>query len=71
MSGLAPGVMREATIDDVGGILAIIQPLEEDGTLVKRDRALIEAELDFSDEADVPGSVADRTGCPVGGTIHR
>lgn len=37
--------LREATIDDVGGILAIIQPLEEDGTLVKRDRALIEAEV--------------------------
>jgi amino-acid N-acetyltransferase len=37
--------LREATIDDVGGILAIIQPLEEDGTLVKRDRALIEAEI--------------------------
>ena len=37
--------LREATIDDVGGILAIIQPLEDDGTLVKRDRALIEAEI--------------------------
>ncbi|MGE0310989.1 MAG: amino-acid N-acetyltransferase [Lautropia sp.] len=36
--------LREATIDDVGGILSIIQPLEDDGTLVKRDRALIEAE---------------------------
>ncbi len=36
--------LREATIDDVGGIIALIQPLEEDGTLVKRDRALIEAE---------------------------
>lgn len=37
--------LREATSDDVGGILAIIQPLEEDGTLVKRDRALIESEI--------------------------
>ena len=37
--------LREATIDDVGGILALIQPLEADGTLVKRDRALIEAEI--------------------------
>lgn len=37
--------LREATIDDVGGILALIQPLEEDGTLVKRDRALIESEI--------------------------
>ena len=37
--------LREATIDDVGGILSIIQPLEDAGTLVKRDRALIEAEI--------------------------
>ena len=37
--------LREATLDDVGGILAIIRPLEEDGTLVKRDRALIEREI--------------------------
>ncbi|MDO4682830.1 MAG: amino-acid N-acetyltransferase [Lautropia sp.] len=37
--------LREATPDDVGGILAVIQPLEEDGTLVKRDRALIESEI--------------------------
>ncbi len=37
--------LREATIDDVGGILAIIQPLEDDGTLVKRDRTLIEGEI--------------------------
>lgn len=37
--------LREATPDDVGGILALIRPLEEDGTLVKRDRALIEREV--------------------------
>ena len=37
--------LREATLDDVGGILAIIRPLEQDGTLVKRDRALIEREV--------------------------
>jgi amino-acid N-acetyltransferase len=36
--------LREATLDDVGGILSIIRPLEQDGTLVKRDRALIERE---------------------------
>jgi amino-acid N-acetyltransferase len=36
--------LREATPDDVGGILAIIRPLEDDGTLVKRDRALLERE---------------------------
>ncbi|MFM1991785.1 MAG: Amino-acid acetyltransferase [Pseudomonadota bacterium] len=37
--------LREATLDDVGGILSIIRPLEDDGTLVKRDRGLIEREV--------------------------
>lgn len=37
--------LREAGPDDVGGILALIRPLEEDGTLVRRDRALIEREV--------------------------
>ncbi len=37
--------VREATPDDVGGLLALLRPLEEDGTLVKRDRALIEREI--------------------------
>ncbi len=37
--------LREAGADDVGGILALIRPLEEDGTLVKRDRSLIEREV--------------------------
>jgi amino-acid N-acetyltransferase len=37
--------LREATQDDVGGLLALIRPLEEDGTLVKRDRSLIEREV--------------------------
>ena len=34
--------LREATIDDVGGILTVIEPFEKDGTLVKRDRTEIE-----------------------------
>jgi len=34
--------LREATIEDVGGIIQLIEPLEEDGTLVKRGRELIE-----------------------------
>lgn len=37
--------MREAGPDDVGGILRLIAPLEEDGTLVKRPRELIEREI--------------------------
>ncbi len=34
--------VREATLEDVGGILALIEPFEKDGTLVKRDRTEIE-----------------------------
>ncbi len=34
--------LREATIDDVGGILTVIEPFEKDGSLVKRDRTEIE-----------------------------
>ena len=34
--------LREATPDDVGGILQLIEPFEKDGTLVKRDRTEIE-----------------------------
>jgi amino-acid N-acetyltransferase len=37
--------LREANQDDVGGLLALIRPLEDDGTLVKRDRSLIEREV--------------------------
>jgi amino-acid N-acetyltransferase len=37
--------LREATIEDVGGILRLIEPLEADGTLVKRGRELIEREI--------------------------
>jgi amino-acid N-acetyltransferase len=38
--------LRQATIDDVGGILALIQPLEEEGILVRRSRELLEMEID-------------------------
>jgi len=39
--------LREATIEDVGGILQLIEPFEDDGTLVKRGRELIEREIDY------------------------
>jgi amino-acid N-acetyltransferase len=38
--------LRSATIDDVGGILALIRPLEADGTLVRRSRELLEIEIE-------------------------
>ena len=34
--------LREATSDDVGGIVQLIEPFEQDGTLVKRSRTEIE-----------------------------
>lgn len=37
--------LRIATIDDVGGILELIAPLEADGSLVKRSRELLENEI--------------------------
>lgn len=38
--------LRPATIEDVGGIIKLIEPLEADGTLVKRPRELIEREIE-------------------------
>jgi amino-acid N-acetyltransferase len=38
--------MRQATIDDVGGILKLIEPLEAEGVLVRRGRERIETEID-------------------------
>jgi len=37
--------LRPARIEDVGGILALIEPLEAEGSLVKRNRELLEAEI--------------------------
>ena len=38
--------MRQANIEDVGGILKLIEPLENDGILVKRGRERLEMEID-------------------------
>jgi len=37
--------LRPARVEDVRGMLALIEPLEAEGTLVKRSRELIEAEI--------------------------
>ncbi|GAB3105519.1 amino-acid N-acetyltransferase [Aestuariicella hydrocarbonica] len=37
---------RQATIDDVGGLLELIEPLEQQGALVRRSRELLESEID-------------------------
>jgi amino-acid N-acetyltransferase len=38
--------LRQARIDDVGGVLRLIEPLEADGTLVKRSRERLEQEIE-------------------------
>lgn len=37
--------IRQATIADVGGIISLLEPLEEKGILVKRERELLEQEI--------------------------
>ncbi|WJW75171.1 amino-acid N-acetyltransferase [Thiohalobacter sp. IOR34] len=38
--------LRQAGIDDVGGILELIEPLEQEGVLVRRSRERLEMEID-------------------------
>ncbi len=38
--------VRQASIDDVGGILELIRPLERSGVLVRRSREVLETEID-------------------------
>ena len=38
--------LRDASIEDVGGILKLLRPLEEEGILVRRNRELLEQEID-------------------------
>jgi len=39
--------LRKASIDDIGGILELIQPLEIAGALIKRSREQLELEINF------------------------
>lgn len=38
-------ILRDANIEDVGGILQLLEPLEEEGVLVRRGRELLEQEI--------------------------
>jgi len=38
--------LRPASIDDVGGMMALLEPLEEKGVLVRRSRELLENEIE-------------------------
>ncbi len=42
----SPEVIREATRQDIPGIVQLIEPLEQQGVLVKRDRVQLEREID-------------------------
>ncbi len=49
--------LRQATIDDVGGILELIAPLEEEGILVRRSRERLEMEIDHFSVLDRDGLI--------------
>ncbi len=49
--------IRQATIDDVGGILELISPLEQEGVLVKRERERLEMEIDRFTVVERDGTV--------------
>jgi len=57
--------MRRAVIDDIGGILQVIEPLESEGVLVKRNRELLEREIErfavLEHDRKIIGSVALHT----------
>ena len=50
--------LRPAKIEDVGGILALIEPLEADGTLVKRNREMLEREIGNFEVLEHDGVIA-------------
>ena len=58
----SPEVIRDATADDVAGIVQIIEPLEQQGVLVRRDRDKLEGEIDrfflIESEGNVLGCAA-------------
>lgn len=51
--------LRPGTLNDIGGILALIEPLERKGILVKRSRELLETQIQFF-------SVMERDGLILG-----
>ena len=49
--------IRRATIDDIGGILELIRPLEESGALVRRSREKLETEISHFNVVERDGAV--------------
>ncbi len=50
-------VVRQATIDDVGGLLELIEPLEKQGALVRRSRELLESEIERFTVVEKDGTI--------------
>ncbi|MCW8917415.1 MAG: amino-acid N-acetyltransferase [Gammaproteobacteria bacterium] len=49
--------IRQATIDDVGGILELLAPLENEGVLVRRSRERLETEIDHFTVVERDGTI--------------
>ncbi len=49
--------IRQARIEDIGGVLELIQPLEEQGILVRRSREMLETEIDRFVVAERDGTI--------------
>ena len=49
--------IRRATIDDIGGILELIRPLEESGALVRRSRERLETEIAHFNVVERDGAI--------------
>ncbi len=49
--------IRRAAVDDIGGILSLIEPLETAGVLVRRSRERLEQEIDHFLLAEVDGRI--------------
>jgi len=49
--------VRRAVVDDAAGILRLIQPLEEEGALVRRSRELLENEIDHFTVIERDGAI--------------
>ncbi|PXF33108.1 N-acetylglutamate synthase [Pokkaliibacter plantistimulans] len=49
--------MRQATIEDVGGLIELLRPMEEAGILVRRSRELLEAEIERFTVVDRDGTI--------------
>ncbi|MDV3502332.1 amino-acid N-acetyltransferase [Marinobacter sp. M-5] len=49
--------IRQARVEDIGGVLELIQPLEEQGILVRRSREMLETEIDRFVVAERDGTI--------------